>query len=128
MNTAFRFVLLLVLSLAIPVYGLAGLAAPQDQCPMESGSTSFVGIDGVADDHHANAGSSDGADCCSDPGAFDETGQSCKPGQECPTVHAVHVPVLLAWVTRLVGIEGTSPVNLLPPSGSPSSIWRPPAL
>jgi len=113
----FRWVLMLVLSVAIPLHGFA--AVPSCACPMQT--------QGEAPAMAADM-SSGMADCCKHTGSGSPSDQSCKFGQSCG-VNGVflalpaplHFPAL---VSRVTPTHYHSPVFI----GQTASIWHPPRL
>lgn len=121
MKKFLRLVLLLVLSLAIPMYGVAGVVAPQAACPMQGGTMDHGGIDLDSD-----AGTTASADPCGGASDVAGSGQACKSGQECSSVHVLHVPVLRALAPAPADLVGPPQFSARVAGGSPPSIWRPP--
>ena len=68
-----RFLIALMLCLALPLQGMAAWSAPGNPCPMED---MVMAADG-------SATADDMADCCNDALTFMETGQPCKTGMDC---------------------------------------------
>lgn len=122
MNKVLRLVLLVVLSLAIPMYGVAGVLAPQATCPMQGGAMDHAGID-----PDPVAATTVTADPCGSASDVAESGQACKSGQECSSVHVLHVPVLRALAPAPADLGGPPAFSARVDGGSPPSIWRPPA-
>jgi hypothetical protein len=121
MDKVLRMVLLLALSLAIPMYGVAGVLAPQATCPMQGGAMNHAGIDLDSD-----AGTTASADPCGNASDVAESGQACQSGQECSSVHVLHVPVLRALAVAPGDLVGPPRFSARVAGGSPPSIWRPP--
>lgn len=127
MNRVARLVMLLVLCLAVPVQGFAGLASFGAGCPMGS-SSAWVGEVG----HHADAVSAavDGAHCgCCDEGdttggpGFDcKAGQGCHAGGSVAPLAATRMPVVVA-----AGRVRAPAVAVAIPGDAVPGIWRPPA-
>lgn len=122
MSGALRFVLVLVLSLAIPAYGFAGLAAQQAPCPMASADSEHVTADAL------QHGESDAkVDCCAGQDDSGGGAQACDMNQDCAGVHAVHVPATTVFAAS-VSVAHVAPLlDSGWPIGPSRSIWRPPA-
>jgi hypothetical protein len=110
MKRYLRFCLIFVISLALPLSGMAGVQAPEP-CPMKAMGMAMM------DDM--------GMDCCNDMKSPTEYGKPCKPGQECKTGGMLQVSIVKPPVTVF------SPVVLSFLSDSlsvqtPSGVWRPP--
>ncbi|CAH0133388.1 hypothetical protein F8N49_04015 [Pseudomonas sp. GXM4] len=111
MKRYLRFCLIFVISLALPLSGMAGVQAPTVPCPMKAMGMAMM------DDM--------GMDCCNDMKSPTEHGKPCKPGQECKTGGMLQVSIVKPPVTLF------SPVVLVFSSDSvsvstPSGVWRPP--
>lgn len=111
MNRYLRFCLIFLISLALPLSGMAGIQVSTEPCPMEG-----VGMT-MMDDV--------GADCCQDQKSLSEHGKPCKPGQECKAggmlqVSVIKTPVI---VSHSVVISSSSDFSPVP---TPSGVWRPP--
>lgn len=111
-----RALLVFVLSLSIPLQGIAGMLAPTESaCPMEQ----TMQMDNMAADDA-------GPGCCNDAATFAKTGKPCKTGQQCLTVG-----VFLVVTPQVASLPapGSRPI---PAAGffvrtfDPSSVWRPP--
>lgn len=83
MRRRLRLLIILLLSLTLPLTGMAGIEAPMEPCPMQSmGMSEMAGMD---------------QDCCQDSGTMNEHGKkSCKTGQECKTSSLLQIDVLKA--------------------------------
>jgi hypothetical protein len=111
MKRYLRLCLIFVISLALPLSGMAGVQAPTEPCPMKT--MGMVMMDDM------------GMDCCNDMKSPTEHGKPCKPGQECKTGGMLQVSIVKPPVTLF------SPVVLAFASDSvpvptPSGVWRPP--
>jgi hypothetical protein len=111
MKRYLRFCLIFVISLALPLSGMAGVQAPTEPCPMKAMGMAMM------DDM--------GMDCCNDMKSPTEHGKPCKAGQECKTGGMLQVSIVKPPVTLF------SPVVLAFSSDSvplptPSGVWRPP--
>lgn len=118
-----RFLLLILLILAIPMAGYAGLVAPKVPCPMKMAAMA----EQYSDTHLGHALSTQMADCCNDLDTLLKTGQPCKAGQDCKigslglSVHFPTIPVSFnrdAYLARLN--DRAIELRTIP-------IWRPPA-
>lgn len=117
----FRLFLLMLLCLAIPLQGIAGVHMLSAPCPMEQ-SGGMAQMQMADMDQQAMADH----DCCNDADTAAKTGKMCKTGQDCP----------------VSALYPASVVSSLPPSVAPttqypslvlsvrtfdaSSVWRPP--
>ena len=106
-----RYCLIFLISLALPLSGMAGIEAPTEPCPMKTMGMAMM------DDM--------GMDCCNDMKSPAEHGKPCKSGQECKTGGMLQVSIIKPPVTL------SSPVvasffgdSLL--TQPPSGVWRPP--
>ncbi|NWB31307.1 hypothetical protein [Pseudomonas gingeri] len=113
MTRYLRLCLLLVISLALPLSGMAGVRVSTEPCPMEtSGKTAMM--DGM------------GPDCCQDAkNGTSEHGKLCKPGQECKTGNMLQVSVVKTPVTLSLPVVISFSGDLSPVQ-APSGVWRPP--
>lgn len=119
----FRRLLLLVLCLTLPVYGLAAIGIAPG-CPMQAAGAAATQIPGMAAvDHHCDQMAA--ADVAADPGAPSH-GQ---PNHDCRgCCHVYQPPVLelsvapMLRVSRVVLAEPSLPVF----SRDPEGLWRPP--
>ena len=106
-----QFCIIFVISLALPLSGMAGVQASIEPCPMKT-----MGMT-IMDDM--------GMDCCNDMKTLSEHGEPRTPGQACkaggifpvstfkPSV-AVFSPVVLSFFSDSL------------PAQTPSRVWRPP--
>lgn len=106
-----RFCLIVLLSLALPLNGVAGLAAAAEPCPMKAAGMEMMG--------------DTAPDCCEDLDHPSDHGKPCKSGQECKTASVLQVSTVKPPVTL------SSPIVVsfssdLPPTLAPSGVWRPP--
>lgn len=116
-----RPLLVFLLSLLIPLSGLAGMETDMGDCPLDGMSMDEVDpamiLQMQAMDHDHP--------CCNDAETVSRTGQLCKPGQECgtgfslPSVDAGAGP---APVVNDVFVPTTPPLL----SGPPDELLRPP--
>lgn len=109
MKRSLQLCLVFLISLALPLSGMAGVRVQANPCPMNAaGMTEMTEM----------------TDCCQDMGPA-EHGKPCKSGQDCKSgsllqVSAVKPPICLSCP---VVISFSS--NLLPIQ-APSGVWRPP--
>ncbi|MGN7740865.1 hypothetical protein ACTJKT_12830 [Pseudomonas sp. 22526] len=106
-----RFCLVFLISLALPLSGMAGVQAPTEPCPMKSMGMAMM------DDM--------GMDCCNDMKSPVEHGKPCKPGQECKTGGMLQVSILKPAVTPTHPVVLSFSSDFLP-AQKPSGVWRPP--
>jgi hypothetical protein len=111
MKRYLRFCLIFLISLALPLSGMAGVPASTEPCPMKTMGMAMM--DGM------------GMDCCNDMKSPSEHGKPCKPGQECKTGGLLQVslfkpsatvfsPVVLSFFSDSLTVQ------------TPSGVWRPP--
>lgn len=108
-----RLCLLLLICLALPLGGMAGVRAPADPCPMQA-----AGMAGMMDME---------PDCCEDVGSSAEHGNPCKPGQECKTVsllQVVQVKPPIPYSDPMVQVFSSDFLS----EPTPSGVWRPPCV
>ena len=112
MKRCLRVFFIFLISLSLPLTGMAGVEAPTEPCPMQaSGMSHMAGMDG---------------DCCDDMGKMAEHGKkACKTGQECKTGSMLQVSVLKPPVTHTGPILALAPLQAVP-DHSPADLWRPP--
>ncbi|RQO56150.1 hypothetical protein [Pseudomonas sp. KBW05] len=110
MSRLLRLILVLLLSLTLPLTGMAGVPSSSEPCPMKM------------TDMQMNSDMS--PDCCQD--GVDH-GKACKPGQECKTggLLQLSMPVLKAPLNLAhpLAVHGVSDFI---PDRTPSGVWRPP--
>jgi hypothetical protein len=111
MKRYLRFCLIFLISLALPLSGMAGVQAPADPCPMKTMGMSMM------DDMDM--------DCCQDMSTPSEHGKPCKPGQECKSGGMLQVSIVKPPVTLFSPVVATFFVDVLPVPTS-SGVWRPP--
>jgi len=111
MKRCLRLCLIFLISLALPLSGMAGIAAPAEPCPMKAASMAMMG--------------DMGQDCCHDMGSPSDHGKPCKPGQECKTGSMLQVSIVKPPVTlpSPIVVSYTSDFLL---AHTPSGVWRPP--
>ncbi|MCP1651422.1 hypothetical protein [Pseudomonas nitroreducens] len=107
-----RLFIILWLSLALPLTGMAGFEAPAEPCPMqEQGMSQMAGMD---------------QDCCQDAGKMTPHGKkACKSGQECKTSSLLQVSLLNA-AQHPAATQIAPRYNPLVLSQAPADLWRPP--
>lgn len=111
-----RTLLALVLSLSIPLQGIAGVLAPaQAACPMEQ----TMQMAGTAAD---NAGHG----CCNDADTFAKTGKLCKTAQQCLSVGVFMVAAPQMATLPTPGSRHISTSGFFVRTLDLSSVWRPP--
>ena len=115
--------LLMLLSLAIPMTGYAGLGVPKMPCPMEMAAMAEQQLDTSMD----QALTAKMGDCCNDMETLLKTGKPCKVGQDCKigslglSVHFFASPESFGKDTFLARLND----RVIEPRNIP--IWRPPA-
>ncbi|WP_271408009.1 hypothetical protein [Pseudomonas sp. Q1-7] len=112
MKRYLRLCLLVLLSFALPLSGMAGVQSPSEPCPMKStGMAKMLDI---------------GQDCCHDrEGDTTDHGKPCKPGLECKTVSILQVRYVKPAVDLSFPVTTTFLSEFLP-ERTPSGVWRPP--
>ncbi|MFU4581436.1 hypothetical protein ACM71K_30435 [Pseudomonas aeruginosa] len=111
MKRYLRLCLLLLISLALPFNGMAGIQSPSEPCPMQS-----AGMAKMLDMGH---------DCCDDMQDAADHGKPCKPGLECKTTSVLQVMVVKPATDLASPLAMTSLSEFLPEQ-APSGVWRPP--
>ncbi|AWM92320.1 MULTISPECIES: hypothetical protein [unclassified Pseudomonas] len=111
MKRYLRFCIIFMISLALPLSGMAGVQAPTEPCPMKTMGMAMM------DDM--------GMDCCNDMKSPSEHGKPCKPGQECKTGGMLQVSILKPPVTVFSPVVLSFFSDSLPVKTS-SGVWRPP--
>ncbi|EAN8120589.1 hypothetical protein ODI84_13750 [Pseudomonas putida] len=114
MTRMLRLLTVLMLILALPLNGMAGVESSIEPCPMEA-----IGMDMMAGMDH---------DCCQDQEletSKPHASKACKVGQECRTASALQVsllePALTFSTPRPADTYAVSLVTRAPPDH-----WRPP--
>lgn len=115
-----RPLLVLLLSLLIPLSGVAGMETDMGDCPLD-GKMSMnpamtMQMQAMDHDHP----------CCNDAETVSRTGQLCKPGQECGTGLTLPSMVAGGGVPSAVGDVFPAPISRVP-SRSPDELLRPPS-
>ena len=111
MKRYLRFCLIFMISLALPLSGMAGIQAPTEPCPMKMAGMAMM------DDM--------GMDCCNDMKSPSEHGKPCKPGQECKTGGMLQISIIKPPVTLSSPVVLSLSSDFLP-AQTPSGVWRPP--
>ncbi|TVT83936.1 hypothetical protein [Pseudomonas sp. H3(2019)] len=111
MKRYLRCCLIFLISLALPLSGMAGIQAPTEPCPMKTTGMAMM--------------SDMGQDCCNDMKSPTDHGKPCKPGQECKTGGMLQV-LIIKPATRLSSPQVLSLFSDFLPAQTPSGVWRPP--
>jgi hypothetical protein len=111
MKRYLRFCIIFMISLALPLSGMAGVQAPTEPCPMKTMGMAMM------DDM--------GMDCCNDMKSPSEHGKPCKPGQECKTGGMLQVSIFKPPVNLFSPVVLSFSSDSLPVQ-TPSGVWRPP--
>ncbi|MDH1932803.1 hypothetical protein [Pseudomonas sp. GD03696] len=111
MKRYLRCCLIFLISLALPLSGMAGIQAPTEPCPMEMARMAMM------DDI--------GPDCCHDMKSLSDHGKPCKPGQECKTGGMLQVSIIKPPLALSSPVLASVFVDSLP-AQPPSAVWRPP--
>lgn len=118
-----RLMLLMLLSLAIPLAGYAGLGVPKMPCPMEMAAMA----EPQADTGMEQAPTAKMGDCCNDMETLLKTGKPCKVGQDCKIGSlglSVHFPTIPESFSKDSFLARLNDRAIEP---RPIPIWRPPA-
>lgn len=111
--------LILLLCLAIPAQGMAGVLAAVAACPMAQAAAQHPSMN--MDDEAAD-------NCCKNAATDDQNGKACKIGQDCGSCgHSVPAVRQTEEFAALMAEEFFIPQSFLP-AAPPSGLWRPPAL
>ena len=110
MSRLLRLVLVLLLSLTLPLTGMAGVPSSTEPCPMKMSDMQVM--------------TDMNPDCCQD--GVDH-GKACKPGQECKTggLLQLSLPLLKAPLTLTHPLLVSASSDFIP-DRTPSGVWRPP--
>ncbi len=111
MKRYLRFCLIFLISLALPLSGMAGIQAPTEPCPMKTMDMAMM--DGM------------GPECCHDMKSPSEHGKPCKPGQECKTGGMLQVSIIKPPFTLFSPVVLSFSSDFLP-APTPSGVWPPP--
>ncbi|KAA0963686.1 hypothetical protein [Pseudomonas sp. ANT_H12B] len=109
MKRYLRCCLIFLISLALPLSGMAGIQSPIEPCPMKTTGMTMMG------DMNQDGDMSSSAD----------HGKSCKPGQECRSASLLQVS-LGKPATRLSSSQMLTIFSDSLPTQAPSGVWRPP--
>lgn len=116
MKRCLRFCLIFLISLALPLSGMAGIQVQAEPCPMKT-----AGMAKMAPETSTDAGQ----DCCQDMGSPSDHGKPCKPGQECKSGSLLQVSFVKP-ANRLSSPLVLSLSSDFLPVQAPSGVWRPP--
>ncbi|MGY2686584.1 hypothetical protein [Pseudomonas tolaasii] len=110
MSRLIRLILVTLLSLTLPLAGMAGVPSGTEPCPMKMSSMQMM--------------SDMTPDCCQD--GVDH-GKACKTGQECKTGGVVQLamPVFKAPLGMAHAVALGLSTDFIP-DRTPSGVWRPP--
>jgi hypothetical protein len=111
MKRYLRCCLIFLISLALPMSGMAGIQAPTEPCPMKTTGMTMM------DDMNP--------DCCLDMSSSADHGKPCKPGQECRSASLLQVSFGKP-ATRLSSPQMLTIFSDFLPAYTPSGVWRPP--
>ncbi|WP_429543352.1 hypothetical protein [Pseudomonas frederiksbergensis] len=111
MKRYLRCCLIFLISLALPLSGMAGIQAPTEPCPMKTTGMSMM------DDMNQ--------DCCLDMSSSADHGKPCKPGQECRSPSLLQVSFGKP-ATRLSSPQILTIFCDSQSTQTPSGVWRPP--
>lgn len=116
MKRYLRLCLVALISLALPLSGMAGIQVQVEPCPMKTAAMAKMAPEASMDA---------GPDCCQDMGNPSDHGKPCKPGQECKTASLLQVLTMKPPATMassiVVSFFSDTPLNQ-----TPSGVWRPP--
>lgn len=107
-----RLLVVLLLTVALPLTGMAGIEAPTEPCPMQSmGMERMAGMD---------------QDCCQDMSKTPQHGKKdCKSGQECKSGSLLQVNVLKPATPTAISHRATRHSDVVL-GQTPADPWRPP--
>lgn len=110
MSRLLRLILVMLLSLTLPLTGMAGVPSSTEPCPMKMSSMQMM--------------TDMAPDCCQD--GVDH-GKACKPGQECKTggLLQLSLAVLKAPLPLARPLAASLSADFIP-DRTPSGVWRPP--
>ncbi|MHC8400743.1 hypothetical protein ACYZTX_15020 [Pseudomonas sp. MDT1-17] len=106
-----RCCLIFLISLALPLSGMAGIQSPIEPCPMQTTGMTMMG--------------DVSQDCCVDISNSADHGKTCKPGQECRSASLLQVSFGKP-AARLSSPQMLTIFSDLLPTQAPSGVWRPP--
>ncbi|MEX6504014.1 hypothetical protein [Pseudomonas zhanjiangensis] len=110
MKPHLRLFLLLLLSFALPLNGMASMGAFVEPCPMEQQDLA------MADMEHA---------CCDQQMEQPAAGKTCKSGQECKTGCTLQVCVIKSSIEPSAQTVPSYSLDFVPVP-TPFGVWRPP--
>ncbi|MGU3309913.1 hypothetical protein ACLBW8_27045 [Pseudomonas sp. M5A4_2d] len=110
MSRLLRLILVMLLSLTLPLTGMAGVPSSTEPCPMQMSDMQMM--------------TDMSPDCCQD--GVDH-GKACKPGQECKSggLLQLSMPVLKAPLTLAHPLTASLSSDFIP-DRTPPGVWRPP--
>jgi len=111
MKRYLRCCLIFLISLALPLSGMAGIQSPTEPCPIKT-----TGMTMMCDMNQ---------DCCHEMSSSTDHGKTCKPGQECRSASLLQVS-LGKPATRLSRPQILTIFSDSLPTQAPSGVWRPP--
>ncbi|AZP69353.1 MULTISPECIES: hypothetical protein [Pseudomonas] len=111
MKRYLRFCLIFLISLALPLSGMAGIQSPTEPCPIKTTGMTMMG--------------DMNQDCCHEMSSSTDHGKTCKPGQECRSASLLQVS-LGKPATRLSRPQILTIFSDSLPTQAPSGVWRPP--
>lgn len=111
MKRYLRLCLIYLISLALPLSGMAGLAAATEPCPMKTAGMAKMAKMGL--------------NCCHDMNSSSDHGKPCKPGQECKTGSMLQVSIVKLPIMLPSPLVLSFSSDFLPDQ-APSGVWRPP--
>ena len=111
MKRYLRFCLIFLISLALPLSGMAGIQSPTEPCPIKTTGMTMMG--------------DMNQDCCHEMSSSTDHGKTCKPGQECRSASLLQV-LLGKPATRLSSPQILTIFSDSLPTQAPSGVWRPP--
>ena len=111
MKRYLRLFLIFLISLALPLSGMAGIQSPIEPCPMKTTGMTMMG--------------DMNQDCCGDMSSSADHGKPCKPGQECRSASLLQV-LLGKPATRLSSPQILTIFSDSLSTQAPSGVWRPP--
>lgn len=113
MKRYLRLCLVFLISLALPLSGMAGIQVQAEPCPMQAAGMAMLG--------------DMAQDCCQDMGNPSDHGKPCKSGQECKTASMLQVSVVKPPIVLSSPIAVSFFSDFLPVQ-APSGVWRPPRI
>lgn len=111
MKRYLRFYLIFLISLALPLSGMAGIQSPTERCPIKTTGMTMMG--------------DMNQDCCHEMSSSTDPGKTCKPGQECRSASLLQVSLGIP-ATRWSSPQILTIFSDSLPTQAPSGVWRPP--